>query len=75
MTTADHDPDVSFDTAVVPGTMSRMFGGSGNTILIKPFCRRLLKSVALSKASAVAPANAPASAAFWVCPRLNHNTP
>ena len=40
--------NVSFDTALVAGSMSRIDGGSGSAILTRPFCRRLLKSPAAS---------------------------
>ena len=33
---------------LVAGSISLMFGGSGKVILTRPFCRRLLKSLALS---------------------------
>ena len=40
--------NVSADGRLVAGSMSLMFGGSGNVILTRPFWRRLLKSLALS---------------------------
>jgi hypothetical protein len=38
--------NVSLDGAFVAGSISRMFGGSGNVIRIRPFWRRLRKSLA-----------------------------
>ena len=40
--------NVSLDGALVAGSISRMFGGSGKMILTRPFWRRLLKSLACS---------------------------